>query len=161
MKIEIAPDMAAACHRAEADARGITARFDTLVRAREEDGLDTLDAELDAADALGLSNALFARLEAVAAPLGLHELERVIVGAAQAGMPTLRRDTPDARFTHDAAPIESLAANLAVLVDRLCADEELHVAVLPVGLGGTGGCSTGECLPEDAPAGPLFAPRAR
>jgi hypothetical protein len=28
-----------------------------------------------------------------------------------------------------------------------------------VGLGGTGGCAAGECLPEDAAPGPLFESR--
>ena len=161
MRIEIAPEMAAACHRAEAEARGLTQRLDALARIREDDGLDALDAELDAAASLGLVAELASRLVASAEPLESCGLDTLVLEDAHAGMPTLRRDPPLARFQHDPAPFAVIAENLSQLVPRLVEDEERSVAMLAVGLGGTGGCATGECLPEDAPPGPLFERTAR
>lgn len=161
MRIAFAPEALVACARAEAEARGSMSKFDALVRAREEDGLDMLDAELDAAASLGLVGEFESRLADAAEPLAAAGIEAVHVEDARAGMPTLRRETPEARFRHDPAPLEVMCENLARLVAWLCEDEERTVAMLAVGLGGTGGCATGECLPEDAPPGPLFDRVAR
>lgn len=159
----------------DAEARGDARRFRDLVRAREDDGLDPSDAELDAAETLGIADALTSAVADAFEPLlsipddpdvtvpawwerGVCE---VVVHDTRGNLPTLRR-TP-AGFVlwlpaGDAGTLSSLTEMLvAVFVD----DPDRTVATVETGLGGTGGCACGEDLPEDAPVGPLFAPRPR
>jgi hypothetical protein len=162
MELRIAPAFLLDAAQSEAEARGLSRRFEDLAAERASFDLDDLDARLDAAQTLGLVDALNSGLLGPAAALEATGLDVLEVDDAHAGMPTLRRvDETTARFTHDVAPAATLAASLGKLVELLAEDPERTAASLAVGLGGTGGCATGECLPEDAPPGPLFERTAR
>ncbi|MFM2152262.1 MAG: hypothetical protein RL199_697 [Pseudomonadota bacterium] len=157
MDLRIAPSFLFDLVQLEAEARGLARRLSELAAERALLDMDDLDARVDAAHSLGLVNALSDRLLETAAVLESGGVEVVELDDAHAGMPTLRRlDEATVQFTHDAAPLGTLAASFAKLAEALAADPERTVVSLAVGLGGTGGCATGECLPEDAPAGPLF-----
>lgn len=161
MRLEIQPDFRLQLLRAEAEARGLLGRLGSVAAAREADGLDAAEAEAEAADSLGLADEVDEALQAAAEPLETLGVERLILDDAHAGMPTLRRDETFAHFAHDPATATQLARTLALLAGQLARDPDRTVATLAVGLGGSGGCSGGDCLPEDAPAGPLFEPRPR
>jgi hypothetical protein len=162
MDLRIAPAFLFDLVQVEAEARGLARRLSELAAERALLDMDDLDARVDAAHSLGLVNALHDRLLETAAMLEPAGVEVVELDDAHAGMPTLRRlDEMSVRFTHDAAPLGTLAASLAKLSEGLVSEPDRMVVSLAVGLGGTGGCATGECLPEDAPAGPLFERTAR
>lgn len=160
MQLEFEPDFRLQLLRAQAEARGLSGRLQALARAREADGLDALEAETDAAESLGLATELCDALLAAAEPLCALGVERLLLDDAHVGMPTLRREGAVAQFIHAPAPVGPLGRALDELCAAFALDPERGVATLAVGLGGTGGCATGECLPEDAPPGPLFE-RAR
>jgi hypothetical protein len=157
MELRIAPTFLLEVAQLEAEARGLSRRLAELVAERVSFDMDDFEAGLDAVEALGLGEALKARLPESAAELDALGFSVLEVEDAHAGMPTLRRlDETSLRFSHDVAPVETLASSLGKLVARFAAEPERRVVSLAVGLGGTGGCATGECLPEDEPAGPLF-----
>jgi hypothetical protein len=161
MRIDPAPEFLVAVLRAEAECRGESDRLRRLTELREGRGLDALDAELDAAETMGLFGRWQEAIGEAAVSLEPLEVSQLVVDSAHGGMPTLRRDGAVARLAVDAAPVEEVAGLLSRLLERFVFDPETQVAQLDVGLGGTGGCATGECLPEDAPPGPLFEPRLR
>ena len=162
MELRIAPAFLLECAQAEAEARGLSQRLEALAAERAAFDLDDLDARLDAAQSLGLLDALSSGLLEAATALESAGLGLLEVDDAHAGMPTLRRvDETTVRFTHDVAPATVLAASLGKLAGVLAEDPERTAVSLAVGLGGTGGCATGECLPEDAPPGPLFGRSVR
>jgi hypothetical protein len=162
MALRVAPSFLLEVARVEAEARGLSRRLAALVEERVAFDMDGFEAGLDAVEALGLGAELAERLSEAAAgldPLGVSVLE---VDDAHAGMPTLRRaGETTLRFTHDVASFGTLATSLGKLVALFAVEPERTEVSLAVGLGGTGGCATGECLPEDAPAGPLFERVAR
>lgn len=156
MNLQFDPSWLAGFVEAEAQARGQGDRLRALAANRESDGLDSVEATVDAADSLGLveevRSLLAEQLDAVpeleAVPLRVDDLH--------GGMPTWRRTDEGALLQ---LPMDNLA-ELRTTVERLfaliAADPERVSAVVPVGLGGTGGCACGDELPEDAPPGPLF-----
>jgi len=146
--------------RIEAEARAMLPRLRRIASLREEDGLDSVEAELDAAEQLGLFKDLDA---AVTEPLSvLDELEAespvetVHVRGSRAAQPTLKRQVPDVELTLPPSEFRTIRATIAVLAGAFVDSPERTAATHAIGLGGSGGCATGECLPEDAPAGPLF-----
>ena len=149
------------CLRAQAEAHGLASRIDALARAREADGMEPADAWLDAAESTGLIEAWSSRLIDAAEPLLALGIEKIQLAPARSAMPRLRKNPPSALFTHDAAPLDALVPALTALVERLAADPDREASMLITGLGGTGGCAAGECLPEDAPPGPLFTNGSR
>lgn len=160
MRIEVEPEFRLELCRREAAARGVAGRLRSLGAAREADGLDSLEAGLDACDQLGLAAALDALLEELLGELAVLEAEAVSVDNAWSDVPTLRRDGPEFRLQLTAAEFGALRGPTSTLVSSFTAEPERVAAVVVAGgLGGTGGCAAGECLPEDAPAGPLFEPR--
>ncbi len=161
MKVEVATPFLLDSLRLEADSRGDARRLVELTALREEDGMDGVEAELEAAETLGLTSRLIERLSGVALALEAFELPLLTVDGSHGGMPTLRRDGDRFHFTTEPATADLLGDTLARLVERFAFDPETTVAQLVVGLGGTGGCAAGDCLPEDAPAGPLFEARER
>lgn len=154
MTIEFEPEFHDALLRDLAASRGLEARLNALVAAREEDGLDSFEALLDAAESLELVSDLEERFADVLAPLEALEIERVGVSDSHADMPTLRRWETLARVW---VPVQDAAQLAGRLVALLNEDPDRRVVTLPVGLGGFGGCACGEELPEDEPVGPLFA----
>jgi len=162
MRVQPAPTFLSDVAVLEAEVRGVWGRLEALSSERVAFDMDELDARVDAAETLGLAEELRQRLAQAVAPLEGQGAELLEVEDAHAGMPSLRRLTPATlRFSHDAATIGTLAASLGKLAGLLEADPDRTVATLAVGLGGTGGCASGECLPEDAPPGPLFERAAR
>lgn len=146
--------------RIEAEARALLPRLRRLASLREEDGLDSVEAELDAAEQLGLFRDLDA---SVAEPLAVLEaldveqpLGTVHVRGSRSAQPTLKRLVPDVELTLPPSEFRTLRATIAVLAGAFVDSPERTAATHAVGLGGSGGCATGECLPEDAPPGPLF-----
>jgi hypothetical protein len=144
---------------AEAEARGLRGDLIALSANKEADGLDTIGALLDAADVLGLVAAVRTRLDEVVSPLAELEVIRVGLGDAHGGMPSCSRIDGLARLTVQPAPLDEMCAVLRDLCDKARNHPEHTNVILPIGLGGTGGCACGEDLPEDAPPGPLFERR--
>lgn len=155
----------------EAEARGDSFRFRSLARAREEDGLDPSDAELEAAQSLGLDLALEGAIEEALEPLlNLPESTdapvpawweggscEVVVRDTRGNLPTLRRTPLGFALWLPAVEAAGLGQLTSQLVQVFVDDPERTVATVETGLGGSGGCACGEDLPEDAPVGPLFA----
>lgn len=154
----------------EAEARGELFRLLDLARAREADGLEPSDAELEAAQSLGLDLALNQVLEAAFEPvLSLGDLSEeqipawwehgecwVKVRDTRGNLPTLRRTPLGFNLWLPAAPIQTLAVLAAELVHHFVEKPERTVATVDAGPGGSGGCACGDELPEDSLAGPLF-----
>ena len=163
MQVIFLPGMHADSMRAEAEARGLSTRLQLLADRRQDDDLAAEEALTLAAEELGLAEAFQIALAEAAWPLTQREEDRteeLVVDDAHGGMPMLRLDGATARFVHDPAPAQQLAVSLERLVRCLTEEPTRTTASLDVGLGGSGGCAAGECLPEDAPAGPLFDRRA-
>lgn len=160
MRIDVDAEFLSSCARAEAAARGSLARYENAVQMRVGDGLDELDAEVDAAEALGFADDLRDALEAVLGELPTLELDPPVasirVRDARAEMPAFRRDDSRATLTLPAGTSGELGGIVTQLLERLAEDPAKTAVTVAIGLGGTGGCATGECLPEDAPPGPLF-----
>lgn len=159
MRFEYEETFLAEMLRDQAAARGELPRWLALVAAREDDGLDLADAQLDAGQAMGLLADLDAALEQALEPLsGVLEVAPQVVQVRdeRANMPTLH--ALDGRLLLALAPasLEDITSLARRLAERMAAQPELAVVTVPAGLGGTGGCAAGDCLPEDAAAGPLF-----
>lgn len=165
MRVEWSNHFRLELSRIEADARGLLARLRRLADLREEDGLDSLDAELDAAESLGLftefDNVVLDAMQALAEADPETAVEFVTVRGSRAAQPTLKRLPPQVELTLPPSDLRTLKSTLNVLVGAITDSPARTSSTLAVGLGGSGGCATGECLPEDAPAGPLFEQGAR
>jgi hypothetical protein len=144
---------------ADAEATGHAPRLRSLASLREADGLEATEAIADAAESLGLLETIREQLLAVLSPLTEWEVERVRLVDVYGGMPTFRREGSRAEVSVAVAPVGEVCAIVERLVARVGEDPERTAVVLPVGLGGTGGCACGDELPEDAPPGPLFERR--
>jgi hypothetical protein len=161
MRIDVDREFRLELCRHEAEARGVLGRVRSLASAREADGLDPLDAELDACDQLGLGPALDDLLADLLAELTRLDVDAVAVTNAWSDVPTLRREGPSFRLQLAPSAFGALRGPTSTLVSSFTAEPERVSAVVVTGLGGNGGCAAGECLPEDAPPGPLFEPRVR
>jgi len=164
MELHFDPAAYAELVRAEASCRGHEARLDQLVVRRLEDDLPPDDALATAAEELGLDAALREALERALAPLSEpvddeSAVERVRIDLARGEMPRLEREVDTAAVWLEPAPVEAATRTAQELVTLLRSQPGRRAVVLPVGLGGSGGCAAGECLPEDAPPGPLFEGR--
>lgn len=159
MRFEYEETFLAEMLRELAAARGELPRWLSLVASREDDGLDLADAQLDAGQAMGLIDDVDTALEQALEPLsGVLEVEPQVVQVRdeRATMPTLH--ALDGRLTLALAPasLDDVASLARRLAERMASQPALQVVTVPAGLGGTGGCAAGDCLPEDAAAGPLF-----
>ena len=143
----------------EAEARGSQARMRELAELREADGLTATEAVADAAESIGLASVIREHLVGPFASMEEPEIESLYFHDAHGGMPEWRRDGTAAEIALPSAPLGELSSLLERLRAEVDADPERVAAVLPVGLGGTGGCACGDELPEDAPPGPLFERR--
>lgn len=146
-----------------ATSRGLLSRWTSLVHAREDDGLDLADAQLDAGDALGFMSDLDAALQEALEPLLVVLDERpklVRVGNARGTMPKLAVEDRTAHLLLIASSFQDAVLLTRQLAERLAAEPERTAVTVVAGLGGTGGCAAGDCLPEDAAPGPLFEPHA-
>lgn len=163
----------------EADARGELFRLMSLARAREADGLEPSDAELEAAQSLGLDLSLKQLLEEIFEPLLTIDFEAgagfdfdkslpiplwweggeclVKVKDTRGNLPTLRRTQQGFILWLPAAPFDELASLSTSLVRCFVEEPERAVATVELGLGGSGGCACGDELPEETLAGPLFS----
>jgi len=144
---------------AEAARRELSGRLAGLVALREADGLETQEAFVDSAESLGLLGEARAQLEELLTPLAELEVERVTLDDVHRGIPTSRREEGRAYLSVPVGTVEEMRNVLVQLVNRAVADPEHTTVVLPIGLGGTGGCACGDELPEDEPPGPLFTAR--
>lgn len=145
-----------------AEARGTLPRWVSLVQAREDDGLDLADAQLDAGQAMGLVADLEAAIEDALEPLAdVLEVPATDVELRdeRATMPTLTVEGATLRLGLAPASIEELGTVTRRLALRLAEEPERVTVTVAEGLGGTGGCAAGDCLPEDAAPGPLFERR--
>jgi hypothetical protein len=145
---------------AHAEATGHAAQLRALAALREEDGLDGATAIADAAESLGQLEEIRELLLAALSPLAEWEIERIRLTDVYGGMPTFRREGARAEVAVAPAPVREVCVILERLVARVAEDPERTAVVLPIGLGGTGGCACGDELPEDAPPGPLFERRS-
>lgn len=146
-----------------ATSRGALSRWTSHVHAREDDGLDLADAQLDAGEALGYISDLDAALHESLEPLlaVLEDAPTVVkVSTAQATMPTLSVQGRTVQLDLIASSLQDATQLTRQLAERMAADPERATVTVVAGLGGTGGCAAGECLPEDAAPGPLFEPQA-
>jgi len=135
MAAQIDPSFLVAWVRAELEASGDAAAFESLRARAEGDGLGEEEAELDVAGQLAERRGLLNALENAAGGLWLAEV-REARGAAEklerssgAACVAWLRATPGA------------VQRLAQLSDALCAEPGKSVAEL-AGLGGSAGCST-------------------
>lgn len=144
--------------RAEAEARGQTARLERLAAAREHDGLGSPDALHEAAWELGLAGAVDNVVRETLGGLETLGVRGLRLSDTRAGMPTLERCEGVATVTVPASPLEALRMTLESLVAPMREDPELLRVAVTAGLGGSGGCSQGCELPENEAHGPLFQP---
>jgi hypothetical protein len=156
MELDFDSSWLAGFAEAEAAARGQSDRLRSLVSNREADGLDGLEAVIDAADSLGLVAEARAVVEDALDSVSDLPNQPVHVEDVHGGMPLWRRSDEGALLQLPMEPLTELKGVLEKLVSLLRDDPERVSAVVPVGLGGTGGCACGDELPEDAPPGPLF-----
>lgn len=146
-----------------ATSRGTLSRWKSLVEAREDDGLDLADAQLDAGEALGFLSDLETALQEGLEPLlaVLDESPRLVqVGNARATMPTLSVEGHTVQLDLIPSSLQDVALLTRQLAERMAAAPERATVTVVAGLGGTGGCAAGDCLPEDAAPGPLFEQRS-
>lgn len=159
MRFEYEETFLAEVLRELAAARGALPRWLSLVASREDDGLDLADAQLDAGQAMGLVADLDSALEQALEPLsGVLEVEPEVVRVhdERASMPTLHVLDRSLKLALAPSTLEDVASLARRLAERLASQPDLAGVTVAAGLGGTGGCAAGDCLPEDAAAGPLF-----
>lgn len=142
-----------------AEGRGQLGVFLELVHRREDDGLSPGDAVADACEQLGLLRELKAVFERSVD--ALNEGRDTPVGAVnvhseRALMPTLSVVGGLATYRLAPGALDEFSSVVELLTERLVANPDLQTVTIAAGLGGTGGCAAGECLPEDAAPGPLF-----
>lgn len=145
-----------------AASRGLLARWTALVQAREDDGLDLADAQLDAGQALDFVSDLDAALQEGLEPLlaVLDESPEVArVGNARATMPRLSVEGRTVLLDLIPSSFQDVVLLTRQLAEKMAAAPDRTAVTVVAGLGGTGGCAAGDCLPEDAAVGPLFKPR--
>jgi hypothetical protein len=144
---------------AEALRRALDGRLKAMAAYREADGIDATSAVLDAAESLGLAEAVRTEVLDALGPLAELEIEHLVVRDSHGGMPECRRDEDSAQISVAPGPVADVCGVLAELRRHVEAQPDRMTVQLPVGLGGTGGCACGEDLPEDAAPGPLFERR--
>jgi hypothetical protein len=155
MRLSFDPVFLSDLLRAEAAARGVGAKLQSLVARREDDGLTEVEAVADAAESLGLLEIEDALVEALES---LSELELEVVELTNnfGEQPSLRRREVEFRLALAPTALGEMLAVVQPLVEQFRLDPERMVATVAVGLGGSGGCACGDELPEDQPPGPLF-----
>lgn len=135
MATQIDPVFLVSWVRAELEASGEAAAFESLRARAEEDGLGEEEAELDVAGQLAERRGLLQALEKAAGALWLAEVREA------------RGDAEKLERSSGAACVAWLRATpgaahrLAQLTDALCAEPGKTFAEL-AGLGGSPGCST-------------------
>lgn len=157
MRLTFDPEFLSDTLRAEAAARGMGGKLQTLAAMREEDGLTEPEAVADAAESMGLMSEVEGNLSDALAFLAELECESVTIANSYGEMPSLRREAGEFRLALPPGAVGELLTVAQPLVALFHLDPERTVATVAVGLGGSGGCACGDELPEDQPPGPLFA----
>jgi hypothetical protein len=133
MPAQLQPEFLVAWARAEVEAAGETALFESLCRRAEEDGLDRDEAELDVAGQLAERRGMLDGLERAVGDLWLSEVREALFGEEK-----LERSGPSCiAWLHATA---GAAERLAQLASALVSEPGKSVAELRLH-GGSPGCS--------------------